>query len=70
MGKEKETVFKVQINYKTGKSVIMTVTNMGVIVSGTGKLEEVKYSIPSGCMLPLHFGINDVESIWQLEDED
>jgi hypothetical protein len=58
-----EDVVKVQINYKSGQSIIVKVEKLEVSRRG-GTLDSIKWDgiAPE----PLFMGIDDIESIWQL----
>jgi hypothetical protein len=55
--------FKVQVNYRSGNSVVMSVNSFRV----TRGEDEVSVTYESaGFPKPLLFSLDDVESIWQI----
>ena len=59
------TVYKVQINYKSGISVIHEFTEFTVTRQGSN-IASIKWDTPDQGIFPLVFGIENIESIYQL----
>jgi hypothetical protein len=55
---------KVQINYKSGQSVVVTCTQFKVKWDGVGGIHRVEWADVKPN--PLHIGINEIESIWEI----
>lgn len=54
---------QVCINYKSGRQVVFTCTNFKVSMSG-GELWKVTWE--NAEPNPMHIGVSDIESVWEM----
>lgn len=65
MNDSNEKIYKIQINYKSGNSIIVTCTKFEIELSTTNEI--VKASWKNMKPVVIHIGLTNIESIFQLD---